>query len=65
MPPALAYAPGAAEVDLLAGFVEHTARIGLHGVNQQRAERGLSCGAGPTRKPGPASRCPPGWRCRT
>ena len=32
MPPALGYAP-AAEVDLLAAFVEHTARIGLHGTN--------------------------------
>jgi len=38
MPPALAYAP-AAEVDLLAGFAEHAARLGLHGVNQQRAAR--------------------------
>ena len=38
MPPALAYAP-AAEVDLLAAFVEHTAWIGLHGTNQHRAAR--------------------------
>lgn len=38
MPPVLAYAP-AAEVDLLAGFAEHAARLGLHGVNQQRAAR--------------------------
>lgn len=36
MLPALAYAPEA-EVDLLAAFVEHTARIGLHGVNQHKA----------------------------
>ncbi len=36
MPPALAYAP-AVEVDLLAAFVEHTARIGLHGTNQHKA----------------------------
>lgn len=36
MPPALAYAPEA-EIDLLAAFVEHTARIGLHGVNQHKA----------------------------
>lgn len=38
MPPALAYAP-AAEVDLLASFIEHTARIGLHGTNQHKAAR--------------------------
>jgi integrase len=38
MPPALAYAP-AAEVDLLAGFVEHTERLGLHGTNQHKAAR--------------------------
>lgn len=38
MPPALAYVP-AAEADLLAGFVEHTTRIGLHGTNQHKAAR--------------------------
>jgi integrase len=36
MPPALAYAP-VAEVDLLAAFAEHAERVGLHGVNQQKA----------------------------
>ncbi len=38
MPPALAYAP-AAEVDLLAAFVDHTRRVGLHGTNQHKAAR--------------------------
>ena len=38
MPPALASAP-AAELDLLAAFVEHTARIGLRGTNQHKAAR--------------------------
>jgi integrase len=43
MPPALGYAP-AAEVDLLAGFIEHTARVGLRGTNQHRAARAfLGC----------------------
>jgi integrase len=38
MPPAPGYAP-AAEVDLLAGFAEHAARVGLRGANQARAAR--------------------------
>ncbi len=38
MPPALGYAP-APEVDLLAAFAEHTARLGLHGVNQDKGAR--------------------------
>ena len=38
MLPVPVYAPEA-EVDLLARFVEHAARLGLHGVNQQRAAR--------------------------
>ncbi len=38
MQPALACAP-VPEVDLFAGFVEHTARIGLRGTNQHKAAR--------------------------
>jgi integrase len=38
MPPALGYAP-AAEVVLLAAFMEHTAKVGLHGTNQHKAAR--------------------------
>jgi hypothetical protein len=30
-----------AEVDLLAAFQAHTARLGLHGVNQDKAARGF------------------------
>ena len=45
MPPALAYAPVAEidlpEVDLLAAFQAHTARLGLRGVNQDKAARGF------------------------
>jgi hypothetical protein len=40
MPPALAYAP-APELDLLAAFRAHTTRLGLHGVNQDKAARGF------------------------
>lgn len=38
MPPALAYAP-VAEIDLLAAFTAHTARLGLRGVNQLRSAK--------------------------
>jgi hypothetical protein len=45
MPPALAYAPvpeiGLPEVDLLAAFQAHTAKLGLRGVNQDKAARGF------------------------
>jgi integrase len=45
MPPALAYAPvpeiDLPEIDLLAAFRAHTARLGLHGVNQDKAARGF------------------------
>jgi hypothetical protein len=50
MPPALAYAPvpeidlpeiDLPEVDLLAAFQAHTARLGLRGVNQDKAARGF------------------------
>ena len=45
MPPALAYAPvpeiDLPEVDLVAAFQAHTARLGLHGVNQDKAARGF------------------------
>ena len=49
MPPALAYAPVpeidlpalSGAVDLLAAFQAHTARLGLHGVNQDKAARGF------------------------
>ena len=40
MPPALAYAP-APELDLLTAFRAHTTRLGLHGVNQDKAARGF------------------------
>lgn len=38
MPPALAYAP-VPEPDLLAAFGAHTTRLGLRGINQERAAR--------------------------
>jgi integrase len=38
MPPALGYAP-VPEIDLLAAFRAHTARLGLHGPNQDKAAR--------------------------
>ncbi|MCA1821205.1 MAG: tyrosine-type recombinase/integrase [Pseudonocardia sp.] len=41
MPPALAYAPDPDGIDLLAAFRAHAARLGLRGVNQDKAARGF------------------------
>ena len=64
MPPALAYAP-AAEVDLLAAFVEHTARLGLHGINQHKAARAFLRRWPDPQAVGRRAARRPGWRCRS